>query len=234
MGYLKQYFTPRILLHELNDKFLNFEPLHIRVERILSLGRKHQSKFTFFVTAEHIKQNNAQILQDITSNGHEIGTHSFQHINFLEIDYKKALNQIQKSLNILFGYYPVKGFRAPYLRANDYVEEACKACGLQYSSSNPGKELLNKNGFWRIPVTKPMDYEIIQIEGLTNVKDISERWCSLAKPGEVLLFHPWRLGAKKYIHILDRILSNGIKFGTIQELIPGNQTTLYAFNKTFI
>ena len=62
MGYLKQYFTPRILLHELNDKFLNFEPLHIRVERILSLGRKHQSKFTFFVTAEHIKQNNAQIL----------------------------------------------------------------------------------------------------------------------------------------------------------------------------
>lgn len=225
---------PRIFFHEIKDKFFEFDRLSHKINRILELGTQYKARFTFFVTAAHINRKNDFILQKIVAAGHEVGSHAYRHVNFQDISYQKAKDQIQASLDILTQYAPVNGFRAPYLKAGPPVASACKDCGLIYHSSNPGGKTEKDKGLWHIPVTQPMDYEVIQNEMITDTKRIGKRWVGFAGPGQVLLFHPWRLGARKYIGFLEKILQKDLRFGSMTDYLSDPSICCITFDLDFL
>ena len=226
--------TPLIFAHEFRDKFLNPEPLERRLARILALGRKYDAKFTFFITTGHLRPRHEKLVRRIVDEGHELGSHSHDHLNFGIISYDAAKSQISRSVDILSRYYPVSGFRAPYLRSNEAVAQACQNLGLVYQSSDPGVGPMKKGDFWEIPVTRPMDYEVIQIEHRIRFSEISDRWCSFPDNGEVLLFHPWRIGARRYIGVLERMLGSRLKYKTIEQYIGDHSSCSITFDLDFL
>ena len=226
--------TPLIFAHEIRDKFLNPEPLERRVGRILELGRKYDARFTFFVTTGHLRPRHEKLIRQIVDHGHELGSHSHDHLNFAVISYQEAKSQISRSMDVLTRFYPVSGFRAPYLRSNQAVAQACRDIGLVYQSSDPGVKPEKKGDLWEIPVTCPMDYEVIQIERCTRFSEISDRWCSFPDTGEVLLFHPWRIGARRYIEVLERMLDSHLKYTTIEQYISDHSVCSITFDLDFL
>jgi peptidoglycan/xylan/chitin deacetylase (PgdA/CDA1 family) len=77
--------------------------------------KKRGVKATFFVLGEEA-ENYPEILRAIYDDGHMIGIHSWQHVNFSEIGESAAIDQIERTQEIIFeitGEYA--GFiRPPY------------------------------------------------------------------------------------------------------------------------
>jgi len=215
------------------DKFLNFESVETRIERLLKLGEQYDATFTFYITAGNISGRNEHIVEEIAAHGHEIGSHSYAHLNFGDIDETRARRQIKRSLDVLNEYYPVKGFRAPYLVGNKATERACRSLGLTYSSSNPGKQPRCDDGFWTVPVTKPQDGEVVHRTNFSTGHVRSE-WIDFVGSGEVLLFHPWRIGAKKYIDTFEQLLRADCEFGSVSEFISDQSLCCLTFDLDFL
>jgi peptidoglycan/xylan/chitin deacetylase (PgdA/CDA1 family) len=215
------------------DKLCNFTPIHTRVDRILKLGEKHDASFTFFVTAENVTSRNDEILETIVDQGHEIGSHSYAHVDFQHIDRDSARSQIERSLTVLDDYYDVQGFRAPYLTANEAAVDAARDLGLRYSSSNRGDRPEQTDGFWTLPVTRPQDAELLHSNEHT-LAEVKALWAEWVGPGEVLLFHPWRLGADRFVDALADMLSESCDFLTMSEFIQGTSGCCITFDFDFL
>lgn len=198
------------------DKFLNFTQIRTRVKRILDYGDQYNASFTFFVTAEHVTSRNDDILDEIVSRGHEIGSHSFAHVGFEEIRRDAARSQIKRSLKILNKYTEIKGFRAPYLTANEKTRKAASDLGLRYTSSNRGESPEHHGDIWSLPVTRPMDADVLHSSNY-SLSEVKQLWVDHIGPGEVLLFHPWRLGATRFVDVLDDMLATSCEFVTMSE-----------------
>ncbi len=226
--------NPVIILHELRDKFLDFQPLEKKIDQILNLGDRFSARFTFFVTTEYVNKRNDHILRKIDKSGHEIASHSHKHISFAKISRKKARYQIARSLQKLQRYSRICGFRAPYLVSNEQSDQACRDCGLVYTSSDPGKKAFYNRGLWKIPVTRPMDYQVIQSEGIVDTLCIGKAWKSFAGPGQVLLFHPWRIGSRRYVNFLEQILRMPLRFGAIEDFIDDRSLCCITFDLDFL
>jgi peptidoglycan/xylan/chitin deacetylase (PgdA/CDA1 family) len=74
--------------------------------------KKRGVKATFFVLGEEV-ENYPDILQAIYEDGHLIGVHSYQHVNFTEIGDTASLEQINRTLEAI---YEVTGEYAGYIR----------------------------------------------------------------------------------------------------------------------
>jgi len=229
-------YPPFVLAHEVRDKFFNLEPLTRRIDRILELGERFNARFTFFVTAANVTATNHDLLTRIAAHGHELGSHSFDHVPFAEIGVAAAHAQIHRSVSVLSRYGKISGFRAPYLWANEATDDACAQLGLIYSSSHSGSAAPHRrsDSLWRVPVTRPMDYEVVQLERRLRTREIIDRWASFAAPGEILLFHPWRLGSRRYIAALERILASGNTFRSIMERLDDPRACCVTFDLDFL
>ena len=215
------------------DKFFNFTPIRTRVTRILDYADQYDASFTFFVTAEHITNNNDGILDEIVDRGHEIGSHSFAHVDFEHIEQEAAEKQIERSLDILNTYYDVEGFRAPYLMANDATLRAAREIGLRYTSSNRGNTLKRHGDIWSLPVTRPMDAVVLH-NNEYSLSEVKQLWIDYVGPGEVLLFHPWRLGADRFVEVLDEMLTASCEFVTMSKYVDNRKGCCITFDFDFL
>ena len=215
------------------DKFFNFTPIRTRVTRILDYADQYDASFTFFVTAEHITNNNDGILDEIVDRGHEIGSHSFAHVDFEHIEQEAAKKQIDRSLDILNTYYDVEGFRAPYLMANDATLRAAREIGLRYTSSNRGNTLKRHGDIWSLPVTRPMDAVVLH-NNEYSLSEVRQLWIDYVGPGEILLFHPWRLGADRFVDVLDEMLAASCEFVTMSEYVDNREGCCITFDFDFL
>jgi peptidoglycan/xylan/chitin deacetylase (PgdA/CDA1 family) len=80
--------------------------------KLLEGLKKRGVKATFFVLGEEV-ENYPDILQAIYDDGHLIGIHSYQHVNFTEIGDTAALDQIERTQEAI---YTVTGEYAGYIR----------------------------------------------------------------------------------------------------------------------
>jgi len=108
---------------------------HKILEMLDNLG----GKGTFFVLGQ-IGEHFPDLVREIHSNGHEIGVHGYNHLEFTKMDEKQALNELNRAKKLLEDLIgdQIFGHRAPAFSINqktswalDVVHEA----GFTYDSS---------------------------------------------------------------------------------------------------
>ena len=83
--------------------------------QILDILKKYNVKATFYVIGEKVKYNK-KIIKREYEEGHEIGNHTYTHINVSKNGYnkiKKEIGDTQEAVKSVTGVYP-KTFRPPY------------------------------------------------------------------------------------------------------------------------
>lgn len=86
---------------------------------VLQLLRKYDAKATFF-TLGYIAQRHPELIENILSDGHEIASHSYSHIDIRKTDKQTFEADLLKSIKILetISGEKVLGFRAPFFSIN--------------------------------------------------------------------------------------------------------------------
>lgn len=158
------------------------------INKVLDLAKKNNLKFTFFMTAKNLKKK-MHIIRRMTAEGHEIGSHSYNHILHGERDYARIKEEISHA-QIEFKKAGVKpeGFRAPFLSLNKDVIKVLGEIGIKYSSNQrSGKIFKHSNGVTEIPIITPYDWEAFTVQGI-SFEQLMKKW--KGQEGAYLL-HPW-------------------------------------------
>ncbi|MDY4950487.1 MAG: polysaccharide deacetylase family sporulation protein PdaB [Clostridium cadaveris] len=171
-------------------------------KEILDILDKYDVKATFFVIGKWINysEDNAKILSEIKSRGHEIGNHSNSHADFTKINkekIKEEINLTNEKINKITGE-DVKLFRFPSGAYNsnavNMVNE-CRVFPIQWSADSVD---------WK---EKGADIEYNRI-------------MKKAEPGAILLFHN---NAKYTPENLERLIpklqEEGYEFVKVSDLI---------------
>jgi peptidoglycan/xylan/chitin deacetylase (PgdA/CDA1 family) len=112
----QQYQCPKGLTYPIHISF-DDGPDSTNTPKILKILNKHKIKSTFFVIAEELEKfpEKEKIMDLIKSEGHQIGSHSYQHIHHTTLNNKQLEQEISKSKKILSKWLtkPLL-FRLPY------------------------------------------------------------------------------------------------------------------------
>ncbi len=108
-------------------------------EKFLEYLRRHNKKVTFFTVGE-IARNYPSLIQDISSEGHEIACHTDQHDPIEVLGPTKFADDLKRCVEALTnaGAKSVDGFRAPYFSLTPktpWAHKVLNECGFRYSSS---------------------------------------------------------------------------------------------------
>lgn len=174
--------------------------------QILDILKKYDAKATFFVVGEKVGWH-PEIVKRAYSEGHEIGNHTFSHINVEKNSEYEVKNEIEKTQRIIkdtIGIEPVL-FRPPY--------RAISKSMLDIIKSNNMKVVL-----W-----SDLDARDWSNPGVYNiVKTIEEK----ANSGSIVLLHDYnsiRNNKSQTIQALEQIIpemkKRGYKFVTVSEII---------------
>ena len=123
---LKLIISPKILQRlfddflwkiETNDKviYLTFDdgPHHVITPWIIDLMNQYNAKGTFFLIGDAVKRN-PELYQLYKTNGHQIGNHTYRHINGLRSRKKNYLEEIAQCAEFVDSSL----FRPPYGQIN--------------------------------------------------------------------------------------------------------------------
>ena len=72
-------------------------PDEVFTPQVLDILKKNDVKATFFLVGENLKQNK-EIVKRQFEEGHEIGNHTYTHINVAKSGYDKVYEEISKTL----------------------------------------------------------------------------------------------------------------------------------------
>lgn len=190
---LKFSFTCFVIFHllsfccgEHSKKFsivLTFDdgPYPGYTEKILDILKKYNISSTFFVTGKHV-QKYPDLVYKIWKEGHEVGLHGYNHIDYTKLTKKQILSELKKSKKIvedIVGKGEVKYFRPPAGKYNEYVKQCCEQQGLKlvlwsvypldYGEKDKTKILL------RIKSHKFRNYEILLLHnGIQTTVEVLE------------------------------------------------------------
>ena len=174
--------------------------------QILDILKKYDVKATFYVIGENV-QYNKKIVKREYEEGHEIGNHTYTHINVSKNGYNKIRKEIgdtQSAVKSVTGVYP-KTFRPPYRAIS---KDMC--------------EIIKQNNM-NIVLWSYVDARDWESPGVSSiVKTIEEG----VQNGCIILLHDYnklRTPKSQTIEALDIIipdlLEKGYKFVTVSELI---------------
>lgn len=102
------------------------------VEKILNSLKKENVKITFNVTGKWA-QKNKELLLKIKSQGHEIGNHGYEHLDYSTLTYEQNYKQIETSKIIIENILKeeTKFFQAPSGYFNDETIKAASDLGYK-------------------------------------------------------------------------------------------------------
>jgi polysaccharide deacetylase family protein (PEP-CTERM system associated) len=107
--------------------------------RLLDQLASHQVPASFYIVGE-IARSHPKLVQDISAAGHEIGTHSYQHLRIHRMTPQSFAEDLRRSIDTLSqcAGVPVVGFRAPTFsvtRLTAWAVDVLVESGLKYDSS---------------------------------------------------------------------------------------------------
>ena len=175
------------------------------IDSILETLRTHNKKATFFIVGEWAEKF-PDSLKKIAENGHEIGSHSYNHAHYNEMSYDDILADIEKCDTVIesiigSNIYLVRGGYGEY---NNDVLNACKNTNRTYIQ-------------WSLD---SIDYKA------KSADDILNRILPKIKNGDIILMHT---GTDYTAASLDQILdelSKKHELATISELIYTENFTI--------
>ncbi len=173
--------------------------------QILDILNKYDAKATFFVLGK-FAETYPKIVQRQWKEGHEIGNHTYSHININKTSREKLQEEYEKTQNIIYSLTKrePRVFRPPYgsfdEKAMDIVEKNNSIIVL-WSAHQDSKD-------WSNP-----EIDKIVNTTLSNIKN-----------GDIILFHDYVYYDKSHtVEALNRILpelkNRGYKFVTVSQLI---------------
>ncbi|MGL5328290.1 MAG: polysaccharide deacetylase family protein [Peptostreptococcaceae bacterium] len=174
--------------------------------QILDILKKHEVKATFFVIGEKVEYH-PEIVKRELAEGHEIGNHTYTHINVSKRGYDDINNEIsktQEAIKKVTGEEP-KIFRPPYRAISKNMCDIVK----------------NKNMnivLWSS--LDPRDWSNPGVYYIVNTIDTK------VENGNIILLHDYnnlRNSKSQTIQALDSVITNlkskGYKFVTVSEMI---------------
>ena len=181
--------------------------------QILELLDRQKVKATFFMNGDQV-QIRPQIAKDVSARGHEIGDHTWSHVNFYAYEKKygkgkteiKIREEIQKSKGII---EKTCGTKIALLRMPN---------GFNPRPNRPWmKEIAKDFGVALVNWTFGEDWQKIPEE---KMADDYLKW---VKPGAILLFHDGGRGRGKTVRIVSKVIekarAKGLEFVTAGELL---------------
>lgn len=175
----------------LTKDMININRLYLQtyyIKKILNFAKKNNYKFTFFITAKNLKKR-INLIKQIIKDGHEIGSHSYNHILLENKDYNLIYKELKTADNIFKeNNIEIKGFRAPFLSINEDVINVLKELDYKYSSNIQRRKIFTyRNKIKEVTIISPYDWEGFIVYNLyTN--QLFEKWKD--QKGAFLL-HPW-------------------------------------------
>ena len=181
-------------------------PDEVYTPQVLDILKKYDVKATFFLVGENIERN-ADIVAREVEEGHEIGNHTYTHINVAKNGYNEIYNEIIKTQDIIkkiTGEEP-KLFRPPY----------------RAISKNMCDIIKNKN--MNIVLWSNLDPRDWSNPGVYYIVDTID---TKVENGNIILLHDYnkvRCSKSQTVQALDSIIpklkEKGYKFVTVSELI---------------
>lgn len=173
--------------------------------QILDLLKQYNAKATFFVLGMHA-ESYPDIIRREASEGHEIGNHSYSHINMRKASKKVIKEEFEKTQEIIYSISNIrpKLFRPPYGNYNDEV--------IEVVSSDDSSVVL-----WTF-------YQDSKDWSNPGVDLIVDTTLSKIQNGDIVLFHDYVYKPKSNTvealkRILPELIEEGYQFVTISELI---------------
>lgn len=166
---------------------------------MLQIFNENNIKITFFPTGKWAEKNE-DMLKLIYKNGHEIGNHGYNHLDYDKLGYEKNKEEIQKSHDIIkaiLGIEP-KYFAPPSGAFNDNTIKA---------SRDLGYDLI----LWSIDT---IDW---REDSVKNV--IIDRVINKAHNSAIVLMHPKEETVKALPEIIKYLNENGYKIGTVSDVL---------------
>lgn len=170
---------------------------------ILDLLNEYNIKATFFVLGQFAAKY-PEIIKRQAREGHEIGNHTYSHINIKKVSLQKFKEEFDETQNIIYSLTGIesKVFRPPYGYYDETkiktIDQTCNV--ILWSSRQDSKDWSNPK------VDKIVSNTILNIEN-----------------GDIILFHDYvyyetnhTIEALKVI--IPDLISKGYKFVTISEL----------------
>lgn len=169
------------------------------IDDMLKIFNKNNIKITFFPTGKWAEKN-PHTIKEIFDNGHEIGNHGYNHLDYDKLDLEGNKNEIVKSHNILkniINEEPIY-FAPPSGAFNDYTIEASK--DLNYKLILWSVDTID----WREDSTKDL---------------IKKRVIDKIHNSAIVLMHPTKETIKALPDIINYLFENGYKIGTISNVL---------------
>ncbi|WP_026476062.1 polysaccharide deacetylase family protein [Alkaliphilus transvaalensis] len=170
------------------------------IPEMLEVLREKEVKITFFVTGRWAKTF-PEIFQTIIDEGHEIGSHGYQHLNYSTMNLQQNLDEIQRAENVIMEYTKVKPkyFAPPSGAYNEYTLTAADQLG--YQTILWTMDTID----WRTGSTK----DII----LKRILDKEEH------KGGIVLMHPMAETAKALPELIDALRAKGLEIGRVSDVL---------------
>ena len=164
--------------------------------KLLKGLKKRGVKATFFVLGEEVEQY-PDILEEIYEDGHLIGVHSYEHVNFGQIGDEAAIEQIEKTQEAI---YEVTGEYAGYIRP----PYGCWKKELD--AKVPMIEVL-----WDVD---PLDW------ATTDADTVVQRILENTEEGSIILLHDAsESSVQAALTVIDVLTKQGYEFVTVEELL---------------
>lgn len=169
------------------------------IKPMLDIFSNYDIKITYFVTGRWAKDN-PELLKTIYNEGHEIGNHGYQHIDYDKLDYERNKEEI--------------------LMAHDIIENIL---GIQPKFFAPPSGAYNEN---TVKAAKDLDYDVIlwSVDTIdwkddTNKELIVKRVKDKIHESAIVLMHPTKETVKTLPEIISYLFDKGYKIGTIGDIV---------------
>ncbi|MDR3306091.1 MAG: polysaccharide deacetylase family protein [Endomicrobium sp.] len=177
-------------------------------KRILEILKEKNVKATFFMLGVRV-ENDTETAKDVIAAGHEIGSHTYGHVNFYA--YKSADKINKMEIEILQAKKIIKdklGIDAYLMR-------------FPYGYSKPeGLEVARKQGYYVINWSFGMDWENV------SAREMRKRYKQAVKNGAIFLMHDLPKNDKILSFLgdfIEEIRAEGYEIVTVSELLDLKQ-----------
>lgn len=174
---------------------------YVSASGTLDILKKHNIKATFFITGLW-SEKFPELAKRIAFEGHQIGNHSYQHIDMVKTSYdeiKKSIIKGEETIKKITGVNPRPFFRPPYGSWNDIVLRAVGEIGYIYTI------------FWSI---NTKDWQ------QPPTKLIVERIFKNIKGGDIVIMHGHGKNTTSASDFaIESLKSFNYKFVTVNELL---------------
>ena len=181
--------------------FLTFDdgPIPEVTDFVLNELAKYQAKATFFTVGENVLRY-PEIMQRILAQGHQVGNHTFNHLNGWNTNTKRYLENVKKCAETLENYLPANSsrfFRPPYGKLRP-------------------KQMLALDKQYRLIFWDLLTYDF---DATFSPEECLAHCLQLTRPGSVVVFHDSLKARRNLEYVLPRYLralhSSGYVFSVL-------------------